>query len=151
MNFLSRLLVGWADLFTKPSNYNSSAEGALNYDWINSIFQGISIALWIIMGLVGAAGAIYAIYLGVQLARADEQGKRDDAKKHLITVVIAVAVAVVLVLFFNLLLPVIVQAFMGHNNVYEYDLEADHWSSNPPAGASSITSMITAARMMLHL
>ncbi len=65
------------------------------------------------MGIVGAVGAIYAIWLGVQLARADEQSKRDDAKKHLITCLVAVAVTVVLVLFFNLLLPEIVKAFMG--------------------------------------
>ena len=39
--------------------------------------------------------------------------KSDDAKKHLITVLIAVAVTIVLVLFFNLLLPLIVKAFIG--------------------------------------
>ena len=101
MNFLNILAAGWSDIFT-----------GTDYKWMGDIFSTISIVLYIIMGLVGAAGAVYAIYLGVQLARADEQSKRDDAKKHLITVLIAVAVTIVLVLFFNLLLPVIVNAFV---------------------------------------
>ena len=79
---------------------------------LGSVFQILSIVLWVVLGITGAVGAIYAIYLGVKLARADEQGKRDEAKKHLITVLIAVAVTIVLVLFFNLLLPMIVDAFV---------------------------------------
>ena len=98
------LAAGWTDLFPETDE---------KYGWMNSIFGTISIVLYIIMGVVGAAGAVYAIYLGIQLARADEQSKRDDAKKHLITVLIAVAVTIVLVLFFNLLLPLIVKAFIG--------------------------------------
>ena len=103
---ISTLLAGWTDLFPADNE---------TYGWMGDIFGTISIVLYIIMGLVGAAGAVYAIYLGIQLARADEQGKRDDAKKHLITVLIAVAVTIVLVLFFNLLLPLIVAAFIGPN------------------------------------
>ena len=100
---ISTLLAGWGDLFPADDE---------TYGWMGQIFGTISIVLYIIMGIVGAAGAIYAIYLGIQLARADEQSKRDDAKKHLITVLIAVAVTIVLVLFFNLLLPMIVDAFV---------------------------------------
>lgn len=95
-------LLGWADMFTGKQ-----------YGWMGNIFGTISIVLYVIMGLVGAAGAVYAIYLGVQLARAEDQGKREDAKKHLITVLVSVAVTVVLILFFNELLPLIVQAFIG--------------------------------------
>lgn len=103
MNFLSNLL-GWANLFPAANT---------TYGWMGKVFGTISIVLYVLMGLVGAVGAIYAIYLGVQLARAEDQSKRDDAKKHLITVLIAVAVTVVLILFFNELLPLIVQAFIG--------------------------------------
>ena len=99
-------LAGWTDLFPETNE---------KYKWMGQIFGTISIVLYIIMGIIGAAGAIYAIYLGIQLARADEQSKRDDAKKHLITVLIAVAVTIVLVLFFNLLLPEIVKAFIGQD------------------------------------
>ena len=73
----------------------------------------ITMALWIIIGVVGLAAVIYAIYLGFNLARASEQGKRDEAKKHLITVIIAIVVTLVLVIFFLYLLPGILGAF--HN------------------------------------
>jgi uncharacterized membrane-anchored protein len=63
------------------------------------------------MAVVGAIGAIYAIYVGVKLARAEDQGKRDDAKKHLITVVIAIGVTIALILVFNVFLPMIISAF----------------------------------------
>ncbi len=100
---MSNLLAvaSWKAMFTNTT-----------YAWMGNIFDVISIVLYVIMGLVGAAGAIYAIYLGIQLARAEDQGKREDAKKHLITVFIAVAVTVVLVLFFNNLLPLIVSSFV---------------------------------------
>lgn len=78
---------------------------------LNSVFSIISTVLWVVLAIVGAIGAIYAIYLGVQLAKADEQGKRDDAKKHLITTVIAVGVTVALILVFNIFLPMILDAF----------------------------------------
>ena len=71
----------------------------------------IETVLWIVIGVVGLAAVIYAIYLGFNLARASEQGKRDEAKKHLITVVIAIVVTLVLVIFFLYLLPGILGAF----------------------------------------
>ena len=78
-------------------------------------FKIITLVLWILLAVVGVAGIIYSIYLGVKLARAEEQGKRDDAKKHLITVVIAIAVTLVLVVFFNTVLPLILGAFKAKN------------------------------------
>lgn len=78
---------------------------------LGSVFNIISIVLWVALALVGAIGGIYAIYLGVQLSKADEQGKRDDAKKHLITVVIAIGVTLALILVFNIFLPMLLDAF----------------------------------------
>lgn len=78
---------------------------------MKEVFNIISIVLWVVLGIVGAVGAVYAIYLGVKLARADEQGKRDDAKKHLITVCIAVGVTLALILVFNTFLPALISAF----------------------------------------
>jgi len=102
---------------------------AVTFSWdayFNAIFGGadkdaaiaaakavdiIETALWILIGVVGLAAVIYAIYLGFNLARASEQGKRDEAKKHLITVIIAIVVTLVLVIFFLYLLPGILGAF----------------------------------------
>ena len=99
----------WSQFFQNLQDKLGDYEGT--YDVLDSVFNILSIVLWVVLGIVGAVGAIYAIYLGVKLARADEQGKRDEAKKHLITVAIAVGVTVVLILFFNTFLPMILDAF----------------------------------------
>lgn len=110
MNFFSHLL-GWQNIFSAENLTDAFGEDiAKRFSWLSDIFGPVAIVLWVILGLVGMAGAIYAIYVGIQLARADEQGKRDEAKKHLITVLIAIAVTVVLIVFFNELLPLIVEA-----------------------------------------
>ena len=111
MNMFSKLL-GWASTFD-PTKLDKFGDGyGEKFGWIGNVFGPISIVLYIILGLVGAAGAIYAIYVGIQLARAEEQSKRDEAKKHLITILIAVAVTVVFIVFFNELMPMIVEAFL---------------------------------------
>lgn len=84
------------------------------YAWMDNLFDVLNPVLYAIMAVVGAAGAIYAIVLGVNLARAEDQSKRDEAKKRLITTLIAVAVTIALVLFFTQLLPLIIAAFIKH-------------------------------------
>ena len=82
-----------------------------NLDWVYQLFQYLGPILYAIMAVVGAAGAVYAIVLGVNLAKAEDQSKRDEAKKRLITTLIAIAITVALVIFFNELFPLIVGAF----------------------------------------
>ena len=86
---------------------------------LTTVFNIISIVLWVALAIVGAIGSVYAIYLGVQLAKADEQGKRDDAKKHLITTIIAVGVTLALILVFNIFLPMLLDAFNVGQSVNE--------------------------------
>ena len=108
-NTANTATTGWAGAFSDANiTEKFGAEYVSKLSWIAKVFGPISIVMYILMGLVGAAGAVYAIYLGVMLAKAEDQSKRDEARKHLITVLIAVACTVVLVLFFNLLLPEIV-------------------------------------------
>ena len=104
MSFLN-VAWSWPDYFKSISGIGDYNEA------LTKAFDIISLVLWIILGIVGAVGAIYAIMLGIQLARAEDQGKRDDAKKHLVTVLIAVAVTLLLIIFFTTLLPAILSAF----------------------------------------
>lgn len=105
MRNIISLLGGWSsDFWTQ--------EGLEQYDWLPKLFEVLYPLLYAIMAVAAAAGAIYAIVLGINLARADDQSKRDEAKKRLITVIIAVAVTILLVVFFNELLPLIIQAFV---------------------------------------
>ncbi len=90
----------------------SQVGNGTEYLWLEDLFNVLNPILYAIMAVVGAAGAIYAIILGVNLAKAEDTSKRDEAKKHLITVLIAVAVTIALVLFFTQLLPSIIGAFL---------------------------------------
>ena len=98
--FTSLLAFNWSTKFPEGHTFH----------WVAELFTYLSPILYAIMAVVGAAGAIYAIVLGINLARAEDQSKRDEAKKRLIYTLIAVAVTVVLVIFFNELVPLIVQA-----------------------------------------
>ena len=113
MNLFSLLgatIGSWKDLASQVSQL----------DWVDDLFTWLGPVLWAIMAVVGAAGVVYSVFLGVNLARAEDQSKRDEAKKRLITTIIAVAVVIVLVIFFNTLLPMIIGAFIntdGSGNV----------------------------------
>lgn len=106
MYSLMNVAASWAQYI---NDYVNLEEGQKNL--LTQVFDIIGIVLWVVLGVVGAIGAVYAIYLGVRLARADEQSKRDDAKKHLITVCIAVGVTIALIMVFNTFLPMIISAF----------------------------------------
>lgn len=106
MYSLLNVAASWPDFINGMTGLDDSQR-----ELLGSVFNIISIVLWVALALVGAIGGIYAIYLGVQLSKADEQGKRDDAKKHLITVVIAIGVTLALILVFNIFLPMLLDAF----------------------------------------
>ena len=80
------------------------------YKWVKDVYTILSPMLWAIMAVVGAAGGIYAIILGVNLARAEDQSKRDEAKKRMIWTLLAIALTILLVVFFNEILPMIINA-----------------------------------------
>ena len=107
MRSLLNVAARWSQYITDYLGGMDEGQKAL----LTRVFDIISTVLWVVLGIVGAIGAVYAIYLGVKLARADEQGKRDDAKKHLITVCIAVGVTIGLIMLFNTFLPMIISAF----------------------------------------
>ena len=92
------------------SVWKNKFEGKAGFAWVVKLFDYLDPILYAIMAITAAAGMIYAIYLGINLARAEDQSKRDEAKKRLITTIISVAVVVVLIIFFNVLLPEIISA-----------------------------------------
>lgn len=74
------------------------------FNWIYDVTDVINAVKWPLIILVAAAGSIYAIVLGVQMARADSTEKREEAKKRVINVLIGVAIAVGLTLLLSLLI-----------------------------------------------
>ena len=80
--------------------------GYVGKPWYENIVKPIADALSVILGpmliLLGSAGAIYAIVLGVNLSRAESSDKREEAKKRLINFVIGIAAAIILLVLLKL-------------------------------------------------
>lgn len=71
-------------------------------DLAKQIFEYVSYILVPIMIVVGAAGIIYSVYLGINLARADSADKRQEAKARMINAIIGFVAIFVLVLLMYL-------------------------------------------------
>ncbi len=84
--------------------------GLQNYGWLDDLLTSVEWILWIALILVGACGAVYAIYVGVRMARADSSEQREEAKKRLINIIVSIVVTIALILFFNLILPLILDS-----------------------------------------
>lgn len=83
-------------------------EANLNeFNWIYDIKDAINQVMWPILIVVAAAGTIYAIVLGVNMARADSTEKREEAKKRVINVLIGMVIIVGLILLLQLFINVI--------------------------------------------
>ena len=87
------------------------AEGT-DWSWVWTIVNAIKSVLWPMLIVVCAAGMIYAVILGVNMARADSTDKREEAKKRLINVLIGLAIIVALILFFQLCIDVILPGLL---------------------------------------
>lgn len=78
--------------------------------WLNDVYKTLPSILYAILALVGGAGAVYAVILGINLAKSDSDDKRKTAATRLKNTIIGVVVLVVLVLFINVFLPMILHA-----------------------------------------
>ena len=83
--------------------------------WVVSIVDAIDTLLYPLLIVVGAAGTIYAVVIGVNMARADSTEKREEAKKRLINVIVGIAITIALILFFKLFIQYILPAFLDKN------------------------------------
>ena len=113
MNFLNSMLnvATWGDVVEQYLSNDAQ------WRWLSQLLTAMSTVLWVLLILVGAAGSIYAIYVGVKMARADSQEQRDENKKRLINIIISIVVVIVLILFFNTFLPMILDAFGVFENM----------------------------------
>lgn len=85
--------------------------------WIGDLLHVLSQVLWVALAIVGAAGAIYAIYVGVKMARADSADAREENKKRLVNIIVSIIVTIVLIITFNLFVPMIIGAFIDQNAI----------------------------------
>lgn len=132
MSFLSSLMgvASWQDLLKDLGPEYAS--------WLPSLMTTLSTVLWVLLALVGAAGGIYALYIGIKMARAESADQREENKKRLINIVVSIVVVIVLIIFFNTFLPMILDAFGVFKPVVE----------DPNAGSNAIA---TVAKAFLHI
>lgn len=81
-----------------------------NLSWLNDVYATLPTILYAILAVVGGAGTVYAIVLGVNLAKSESDEKRKTSSTRLKNTIIGVAVLLVLVLFINIFLPMILKA-----------------------------------------
>ena len=73
-----------------------------NLAFLNPIINALKDILIPILVVVSTAGAIYAVVLGVNMAKAETADKREEAKKRIINAVLALAITIVLILLLNI-------------------------------------------------
>jgi len=88
-----------------------------SYAWLNDVYEVLPPILYAILALVGGAGSVYAIILGINLAKSESEDARKKAVERIKNTLIGVAVLLILVLFINLLLPVILNAALPEGSV----------------------------------
>ena len=101
MSFLNGLLnaTSWKEIAESVS----WAQG-----WVGTLLDTLSSVLWVALAIAGTAGAIYAIYVSVKMARADSSEAREENKKRLINIIVSIVVVIVLILVFNVFVPMII-------------------------------------------
>ena len=83
------------------------------FQWVAYVVDAINVVVWPLLIVVAAAGTIYAIVLGVNMARADSTEKREEAKKRVINVIIGMIIIVALILLLQLFVNTILPSFIG--------------------------------------
>ena len=74
---------------------------------IAPVLEVLNAVLWPAIGLIGAVGTIYCIVLGVRLAKSDEAGSREKAKKDLIGAIIGFVIIFVLIVGLKIVMPIL--------------------------------------------
>lgn len=88
--------------FMSPAllNGGNDWEDYVEQDWVKNILKPIMSLLEtlvpILLILVGTAGSIYAIILGVNYSRAETSDKREEAKKRLVNAIVGLVVMILL-------------------------------------------------------
>ncbi len=80
---------------------------------IQPILDVLNAILWPAIAVVGSAGAIYCVFLGIKIAKSDEQNSREKAKKDLIGAVIGFGLIFVLIVALKIAMPILQEWVKG--------------------------------------
>jgi hypothetical protein len=73
---------------------------------IKPVLDVLNAILWPAIAIVGSVGTIYCIFLGIKIAKSDEQNSREKAKKDLIGAVIGFLIVFILIVGLKILMPI---------------------------------------------
>jgi len=76
---------------------------------IEQVVTIIKNVFWVLMSLFGIAAIMFAIYVGMKLARAEEEGKRKEAKQQLLWTIIAIVAVIGIVMILNMVIMPLIQ------------------------------------------
>ncbi len=74
---------------------------------IKPVLDVLNAILYPAIAIVGAVGTIYCVFLGVKVAKSDEQNSREKAKKDLIGAVIGFLIIFVLIVGLKIAMPIL--------------------------------------------
>ena len=74
---------------------------------IAPVLEVLNAILWPAIAIVGSAGSIYCVFLGIKIAKSDEQNSREKAKKDLMGAVIGFALIFVLIVALKIAMPIL--------------------------------------------
>ena len=78
--------------------------------WLNDLYGTLPYILYAILPAIGGAGTVYAIILGINLAKSESEDQRKNAQNRIKNTIIGVIVLLVLVLFITIAIPEILRA-----------------------------------------
>ncbi|MFQ6773141.1 MAG: hypothetical protein ACLRFG_01535 [Clostridia bacterium] len=87
---------------TTTTTTTANPKDIANQKWFVELIDAIQKWVTPLLILACAAGAVWAIILGVKMAQADDKGKRDEAKANLVNVIIALVAVIALILIFTI-------------------------------------------------
>ncbi len=74
---------------------------------IAPILEVLDALLWPMIAVVVAVGTIYCVFLGIKIAKSDEQNSREKAKKDLIGAIIGFVIIFVLIVALKIAVPIL--------------------------------------------
>ena len=81
---------------------------AVNFNPIIApVLEVLNAILWPAIAIVGSAGAIYCVFLGIKIAKSDEQNSREKAKKDLLGAIIGFGLIFILIVCLKIAMPIL--------------------------------------------
>ncbi len=77
--------------------------GQITKDTATAIINYVNIVVSALLGIVGAIAIVYAVLVGIKMARANNAEEREEAKKKVIYTVAGIAVTIALIVVINII------------------------------------------------